>query len=118
MTDEELKNKMEFIVEQQAQFAVDIEQLKSVVARLANSSLRRFEKNDETVNDLDAKMAAMVDAQIRADDKISTLAESQAKTDNGMQHLTADMRELAQAQTSMMTVFEMFMRSRDDEDQS
>lgn len=67
MTNEEFQQKMEFIIEQQARFASDIGQLKDVVARLANASLQRFE-------DVDEKIAALVDSQIR-------LSEAQARTD-------------------------------------
>ena len=49
MNNEEFERKMSFIVEQQAQFAVDIQQLKEsqaqtekVVARLANATLAGF----------------------------------------------------------------------------
>ncbi|MBA2340930.1 MAG: hypothetical protein H0V88_11080 [Pyrinomonadaceae bacterium] len=78
MTDEELKNKMEFIVEQQAQFTAKIGILEDVVTRLANSTLRRFEKNEDGINDLDVKMTALVDAQINTENRMEELAGAQA----------------------------------------
>jgi len=72
MTNEEFAKKMEFIVEQQAQFASDIGQLKDVVARLANSSLERFED--------DERISALVDSQVR-------LTESQSHTDENLKNL-------------------------------
>ncbi|MDQ3175122.1 MAG: hypothetical protein M3Q91_15685 [Acidobacteriota bacterium] len=73
MTNEEFAKKMEFIVEHQAQFASDIGQLKDVVARLANSSLERFE-------DVDERISALVDSQVR-------LTESQSHTDENLKNL-------------------------------
>jgi len=73
MTNEEFAKKMEFIVEQQAQFASDIGQLKDVVSRLANSSVKRFE-------DVDKRIAVLVDSQVR-------LTESQSRTDGVLRNL-------------------------------
>jgi hypothetical protein len=72
---------MDFIVEQRAQFSVDIEKiqqsigtLESVVTRLANASLNRLEENEE-------KIALLIDAQLRTEQKIEKLTESQQSTD-------------------------------------
>jgi hypothetical protein len=79
MADEDkVQKQMEFIVEQQAQFASDIGQLKDIVARLAKATLDRFEDSDSTIS-------ALVDAQIKTEENVSTLA--------------AKMAELAEAQT-------------------
>jgi len=73
MNNEEFEKKMEFILEQQAQFASDISELKDVVARLANASLKRFD-------DVGEKIAALVDSQIR-------LTEAQSHTDENLRNL-------------------------------
>ncbi|MGH9902257.1 MAG: hypothetical protein ACRD68_10675, partial [Pyrinomonadaceae bacterium] len=73
MTNEEFEKKMEFIVEQQAQFAAKIGQIEDVVGRLANASLRRF-------GDTDEKIAALVDSQMR-------LTEAQSRTDESLRNL-------------------------------
>lgn len=77
--DEKIQRQMNFIVEQQAQFSVDIEKiqqsigtLESVVTRLANASLNRLEENEE-------KIALLIDAQLRTEQKIEKLTESQQK---------------------------------------
>jgi len=75
MSDEEAAKKMEFILEQQAQFAAKIGQLEDIVTRLANSSWNRFE-------DLEEKIVALVDSQIR-------LTEAQAQTDESVKNLIA-----------------------------
>ena len=73
MNNEEFERKMAFIVEQQAQFAVDIQQVQAtqaqtenVVGRLANATLVGF-------NDVNAKIDALVDSQIRTDETLRNL---------------------------------------------
>src|SRR5216110_443418 len=96
MSNEEFERTMAFIVQHQAQFSVDIQQLQEaqtqteqivvktaqtvaetgeIVARLANVTLEGFK-------DVNAKIDALVDSQIRTDEKIYAL------TDN-VQNLTA-----------------------------
>jgi hypothetical protein len=84
---EESQRKMDFIVEQQAQFAVDIQKLgdsqtrtDEIVQRLANATLRNFEKVEGEVSNLDRKMEALVDAQIRSEDEMKELRETQKET--------------------------------------
>lgn len=80
MADEDkIQKQMEFIVEQQAQFAFDIGQLKDIVARLANSSLQRIEK-------LEDKVSALVDAQIKTESSVSTLAEKMVELTEAQSH--------------------------------
>jgi len=73
MNNEELERKMAFIVEQQAQFAADTQQLQEnqaqtekVVARLANATLAGF-------NNVDVKLDALVDSQMRTDETLRNL---------------------------------------------
>lgn len=80
MTNEEFEKRMEFILEQQAQFASDIQQLRevqaqteSIVARLAIGTLERFD-------DVNAKINALVDSQIN-------LNEAQSRTDESLRNL-------------------------------
>jgi hypothetical protein len=80
MSSDELERRMAFIVEQQAQFATDIQQLREaqsqtdqvvaqtgeIVARLANVTLEGFK-------DVNAKIVALVDSQIRTDENLRNL---------------------------------------------
>ena len=82
MDDQKFERRMEFIVEQQAQFTSDIQKLRdsqaqtdSIVARLAQATLVGF-------NDVNAKIDALVDSQIR-------LADSQTRTDEELKNLIA-----------------------------
>ena len=73
MNNEEFERKMAFIVDQQAQFAADIQQLQEtqaqtekVVARLANATLAGF-------TNVDVKIDALVDSQMRTDETLRNL---------------------------------------------
>jgi hypothetical protein len=98
MNNEEFDRKMSFIVEQQAQFASDIQQLKEaqaetmhvisrtvesigqlgeVVTRLANVTHVGF-------TEVNAKINALVDAQIRSEEKMARSDESFAHSEERM----------------------------------
>ena len=80
MSNEEVESKMAFIVEQQAQFASDIQRLEEsqartdqvvaqtgeIVARLANVTHVGF-------TDVNAKINALVDSQMRTDENVRSL---------------------------------------------
>lgn len=83
MTEEEMQKKMEFIIEQQAQFTVNIDVLRENVNLLGqNMSLlaESQKRTEETVANL-ARMQAhmnevvsmMAEAQERTDDRLNTL---------------------------------------------
>ncbi len=96
MTNEEFEKRSDFILQQQAQFAADIQQLREaqarteqvvaqtgeIVGRLANVTLEGFK-------DVNAKIDALVNAQIRTDEKINALADSQIQTDGDLRNLIA-----------------------------
>jgi hypothetical protein len=87
-TNEEFERKMSFIVEQQAQFASDIQQLREsqtetnqvvaqtgeIVARLAYATLEGFKE-------VNVKIDALVDAQIRTDEHLNRTDEQLRQTD-------------------------------------
>src|SRR5918911_4012539 len=89
MSNEEFERKMEFILEQQAQFASDIGELKNVVAQLENivaqlaqATVNRFEAVDKRADDVDVRIAALVDSQIRTEENVK-------KTDEALRNLIA-----------------------------
>ncbi len=82
MADEEFRKKMEFIVEQQAQLVINQEKadermtrLENLVGRLATASLERFEN-------IEGKVEALVDSQVR-------LTDAQSRTDESLRNLIA-----------------------------
>ena len=73
MTNEEMQRAMEFIVNQQAQFAADIQKLQvsqaqtvEIVNRLAAVTVKGFE-------DTNAKINALIDSQIRTEESVRNL---------------------------------------------
>ena len=93
MTNEEMQKTMQFILEQRAQFAADLQKAQEsqaetnqIVNRLAAATLTRFESTDTRISalleDVDAKCAALIDSQMRTE-------ESMKKTDEAVRNLTA-----------------------------
>ena len=92
----ETQHTINFMLQQQAQYQAqsDVrqerieaesnarhERLENIVERLGNVTLRRFEKVEGEVSNLDRKMEALVDAQIRSEDEMKELREAQKNTD-------------------------------------
>ncbi|OLE51354.1 MAG: hypothetical protein AUG51_22905 [Acidobacteria bacterium 13_1_20CM_3_53_8] len=88
--DEATQKKMEFIIEQQAKFGTDlqqmhethseeIKQIREVVGRLATASLNRFteleNKTTTLESDFDAKMASLIDAQMKTEATVNETTE-------------------------------------------
>ena len=89
MSNEEMNQKMEFIVEQQAKFAADLGMMREVQAADARrfqdglfglfdivGSLTRSQiRTDETVNSLAADFSQLTQAQTRTEERLDQLAE-------------------------------------------
>src|SRR6266550_2639024 len=89
MNNEEFEKRMEFFLDQQAQFASVLQQLRevqaqteNVVGRLANATLAGF-------NDVNAKIYALVDSQIILTEAQSRTDENLRKTDENLRNLIA-----------------------------
>lgn len=74
MTNEEFEKRMVFLLEQQAQFSADMQQLGEaqaqtveIVGLLANGTLEGF-------REVNTKIDVLVDSQIRTDERINALA--------------------------------------------
>lgn len=77
MNNEEFERKMAFIVDQQTRFAVGMESIKEVQAQTENIVARLAYATLEGFKDVNVKIDALVDAQIRLND-------SQARTDEAL----------------------------------
>jgi|SRR3712207_2473028 len=88
----ETQRTIDFILRQQAEYQAraeaDMQNLResqartdATVQRFANATLQRFENVEGEVSNLDRKMEALVDAQIRSEDEMKELRESQKNTD-------------------------------------
>lgn len=122
MTNEELEKTKEFILQQQAQFASDILQLREaqsqtdravaqtelvvaktgeIVARLANGTLAGFK-------DVNAKINALVDSQIQTDEKMKALADSQKQTDEKINALVDSQMRTGEDLRNLITVVDRY----------
>lgn len=81
MNNEEVDRKMAFIVEQQAQFTVDIQNLRESQAQTEQLVNRLAYVTNVGFKDVNVKIEALVDAQNRTDDAIRRLTASQDRTD-------------------------------------
>ena len=89
MSNENIDKQMEFILEQQAQFTARMGQLEDLVVRLARGTLERFEATDARVNDVDERISALVDSQIRTEENVKTTEANVKKTDESLRSLIA-----------------------------
>lgn len=88
MSDEELNRKMEFIVEQQAQFAADIQVMREVHAAdtlLLKEETKLLKEQQRSLADAVSTVVGLVgglaQAQAQANSHIADLAEIQVRTD-------------------------------------
>ena len=103
MNNEEFDRKMAFIVEQQAQFASDIQQLQEsqartdqVVAQTAETVGQMGEVVTRLANvthvgftEINAKINALVDAQIRTEENLNRTNENLSRTDENLRNFIA-----------------------------
>ena len=100
MTEEDIRKTMEFILEQQAQFAVNIQRLQEERARdnprltrveesflllvqLAQTTDGRLDRIESTTAALESNMAALAAAQTHADERLSALIDIVREGRNG-----------------------------------
>ncbi len=88
MSEEEMQRKMEFIVNQQAQFAADIQQLQESHSRLTDAMTtvvglvgKIAEAQDRMAQEQERMAKEMAESQKRTDEKFAELATAQAETD-------------------------------------
>lgn len=112
MNNEEFDRKMAFIVEQQAQFAADIQQLQEAQVRLQESQVEFRKSQDRTdqvlahtvavvgdvgevvtrlakvthagLTDLNVKINALVDAQIRTEENLARTEKNLSRTEKNL----------------------------------
>ena len=89
MGSENIEKQMEFILEHQAQFTARMGQLEDLVVRLARGTLERFEATDARVDDVDERISALVDSQIRTEENVKETEANVKKTDESLRRLIA-----------------------------
>lgn len=100
-----LEKKIEFILEQQAQFASNIQQLGEAQATTENLLGRLAVVTTAGFKEMSEKVSAVIDAQIRTEDNVSgiagivsSLTENVSSLTQSVSSLTERMNELAEAQ--------------------
>ena len=79
--EEKMQRNMEFIVEQQAQFVIRHEESEKRLTRLEKALVNFANESERRHRELDEKMAALADAQIRTEDRLQELTAAQVSTD-------------------------------------
>lgn len=104
MTNEEMQRKMEFIVEQQAQFAVNMQKLEETQAR-AEQRTGELEGALVTVVNLVGQLA---EAQVRTDARLSQLATEVAEVAKAQKRTEAALAETSERLNSLIIVVERY----------
>lgn len=81
MSNEEMAKKMEFIVEQQAQFTADIGVMREVQAQDAKLLKEQYRKLSDAVITVVGLVGTLTQAQARTGDSLNLLAQAQARTE-------------------------------------
>ena len=87
MAEENLDRQMEFMLQQQAEHAGRMQQLEELVVRLARTTRDRFGVTDQRLDDVDGRIAALVDSQIRTEENVKKTQENVKKTDEALRGL-------------------------------
>ena len=84
MTDEERERKMDFILEQQAQFAVAMQTLREAQARSDEKLAMYAQTQSEFIEIATRSIQALVDSQLRAEERQARADERQVRMDERM----------------------------------
>jgi len=113
MTPEELERRMEFIIEQQAQFAAHIGELREGDARLRDqqavltaSLLRLAELMEESNTRFEERFQRNEERFMKTDDRLKDLAESQKRTDEQLRRTDEHLRETDERLNALIGLFE------------
>lgn len=98
MNGEEVEKRLGFILEQQAQFASNLQQLSEVQATTENLLGRLAAATTAGFKEMIEKVSAIIDARIRTEENVSGIAENVSSLARSVSSLTVKMTELAEAQ--------------------
>ena len=80
MTNEELQGKIEFIINHQARFSSDLDRVKDLITQLAVAGRDRFADHDR-------KIAALVDSQIKSEERMAQSEKRMAEVDETLKRI-------------------------------
>jgi hypothetical protein len=87
MTNEEIERRMEFIIDQQAQFASDIQVLREIQAADTKMLKEQYRQLSDSVIAVVGIVGKLAEAQERADARVAQLAAALEHTDNRVSEL-------------------------------
>ena len=93
MTDEERQRQMDFILDQQAQFAADMQQANQRLGRLERVVKLAVRAGVRTRRDVRTPLAVLVDAQVQTQAALQQMAAAQTHTDQRLDALIDVVRE-------------------------
>ena len=102
MSNEELNKKIEFIIEQQAKFVVDLDVLREVQA----ASSRSF---SDALFGMLSVVGNLTQAQVRTEESVKLLSEAQTRTDESIQSLTESQKRTDERLNIFINVVERYM---------
>jgi len=97
--DERMQRDIDFIVNQQAQFVANMQQLRDAQAR----SEQRWERAERMWASTEESVRALLDLAQRHDEEINTLRESQAQTDRQMRETDERINALVNAVEALVS---------------
>jgi hypothetical protein len=102
MTNEEIGQRIEFIIEQQAQFASDIQILREIQAADTKLLKEQYQNLSDAVVAVVGMVGRLAEAQVRTDKCVAELAEGLARTD-------ANVAKLAERLNIFINVVEKYI---------
>lgn len=94
MSNEDFEKKVDFIIEHQAQFSSQIGQLEDLVTRLAKATMDRFQINDKRFDEIDERIAALINSQIHTEENLRKTDEHLKITDENLKKTDELLRNL------------------------
>jgi hypothetical protein len=105
MTNEDFQRRVEFIINRQAQFSSDLGALQDLVTRLAVAGRDRF-------SDHDPKNAALTDAQLASEERISRVGTSLEKLEAAQTRLTEAQASTDERLSALINLVERFISEK------
>ncbi len=110
MPNEEIERKMEFIIEHQAQFSSQIGQLEDLVTRLAQTTMDRFQVNDKRFDEMDERIAALINSQIQTEENLKKTDEQVKKTDEQVKKTDEHLKKTDELLKNLIAVVDRYFR--------
>lgn len=116
---ENFEQQIESMRQQQAQSAFRIQQVEAIILELARGTRDRFHTTDERLDDVDVKIAALVDAQIRTEESVKktgeivrALADSQTRTEESVKEIQESVKKTAEALRRLTALIDRYISER------